>query len=110
MVCAPIALFTYNRPEHLLQALSALKANPLAQESHLYIFSDGPKTSRNREGVKHVREIVQHVDGFAKVVVRERTENIGLAQSIIEGVTELCRTHGVVIVLEDDLVVAPGFL
>jgi len=110
MVPAPIALFAYNRPDHLLRTLSALKANRLAKESTLYIFSDGPKTPQAIQPVAQVREIIKRVDGFAEVLIRDRTNNIGLAQSVIEGVTELSAAHGSVIVLEDDLVVAPGFL
>jgi hypothetical protein len=44
------------------------------------------------------------------VHVIERQKNYGLAKSIITGVEELCERFGRVIVLEDDLVVAPGFL
>ncbi|MDR2521309.1 MAG: hypothetical protein LBC72_01970, partial [Spirochaetaceae bacterium] len=40
---APVVLFVYNRPEHTLQTLEALKKNTLASESILYIFADGPK-------------------------------------------------------------------
>ena len=35
---------------------------------------------------------------------------MGLANSIIAGVTELCNRYGRVIVVEDDLVVSPYFL
>ncbi len=40
---APIILFTYNRPEHTLKTIEALKRNELASESLLYIFCDGIK-------------------------------------------------------------------
>ena len=110
MLLSPIALFAYKRPDHLIKALTALKANRLARESALHIFSDAPKTPHDREAVDRVRRIIRQVDGFARVTVYERTENVGLARSIIEGVTELSASHGSVIVLEDDLVVAPGFL
>lgn len=110
MFLSPIALFTYNRPDHLIQTLLALKANRLARESKLHIFSDAPKTPKDVQRVAEVRKIIKNVVGFAEVTVRERTMNIGLARSIIEGVTELAAAYGSVIVLEDDLVVAPEFL
>lgn len=110
MSLAPIALFGYNRPEHLTRALTALQASPLARTSELHVFSDGPKHSADCLAVEKVRALVRNLKGFAKVVVHERMENAGLAQSVIEGVTELARAYGRVIVLEDDLVVAPGFL
>jgi hypothetical protein len=107
---APIALFAYNRPEHLNLTLRALRANPLARSSELHIFSDGPKHAGDAHAVEQVREVIRHITGFARVHVRERSENFGLSKSVIDGVTELSVTYGRVIVLEDDLVVAPGFL
>jgi len=47
---APIVLFTYNRPWHTMQTVEALKKNELAQESELFIFSDGWKNEYNKEG------------------------------------------------------------
>ena len=43
MKLAPIALFAYNRPNHLNETLRALKRNSLSGESILYIFCDGPR-------------------------------------------------------------------
>jgi hypothetical protein len=110
MSLAPIALFAYNRPVHLAQTLSALRANPLARESELFVFSDGPKTSRDEQAVTDVRKSLQQIEGFSRVSIQKHSSNLGLAQSIIRGVTSLVERYGHVIVLEDDLVVAPGFL
>ena len=110
MTPAPIALFTYNRPTHLARTLEALRDNPLAHESRLHIYSDGPKTSRDEPAVAQVRHMIRKTDGFSEVTIHEQTANIGLARSIIAGVTELSERYGSVIVLEDDLLVAPGFL
>ncbi len=110
MGVAPIALFTYNRSEHLQLTLEALKRCDLANESDLYVFSDAPKTAEGEAAVTKVRDVLARIDGFASVKVVARQHNFGLASSIISGVTELCRIHGQVIVLEDDLVVSPAFL
>mgnify|MGYP001559167771 FL=1 len=110
MSLAPIALFGYKRPEHLTRTLKALQSSPLAHASELHVFSDGPKHSEDHLAVEQVRVLVRNIKGFAQVLVHERVGNLGLAQSVIEGVTELSRAYGRVIVLEDDLVVAPGFL
>lgn len=107
---APIALFVYNRPDHVSRTISALQANPLARKSVLYVFSDGPNGLHDMEKVEAVRRMITHITGFEKVCVRQRPANLGLATSIITGVTELVETYGRVIVLEDDLIVAPGFL
>jgi hypothetical protein len=107
---APIVLFIYNRPDHTRQTLAALAASPLAQESKLIIYADGPKRPEHAESVAATRAIARATPGFGSVSLVERSENLGLARSIISGVTEACESYGRVIVLEDDLVVAPGFL
>ena len=104
---APIALFVYNRPDHTLETLDHLKKNDLAAESDLFIFSDGPRSQKDEDAINEVRKIARQVTGFKTVKVVEREHNMGLAKSIINGVTELVDTYGHVIVFEDDLVSSP---
>lgn len=110
MTAAPIALFVYNRPVHTRQTLAALQRNPLAAVSDLHIFADGAKANADTERVDAVRRYIRTIDGFRSVRILERRENLGLARSIIHGVTEVCEKYGRVIVLEDDLVSSPWFL
>lgn len=110
MNCAPVALFVYSRPEHTRQALEALAANRLAGDTPLHVFSDAPKNDSAREVVEQVRSYIRTITGFRSVSIVERATNLGLARSIIDGVTSLCKKYGRVIVLEDDLVVSPYFL
>ena len=110
MNLAPIALFVYKRPEHTRQAVEALLANPLASQSELHVFSDAPRTPQDADQVAEVRSFLRTIRGFRALHFTEQTVNQGLAQSIITGVTKLCATHGSVIVMEDDLIVAPTFL
>ena len=108
---APIVLFVYNRPEHTTQTIAALKKNLLARESDLIIYADGAKADAHKRGVEATREIVRNVsEGFRSVTLIEREKNFGLARSVILGVGEVLSRNGKVIVLEDDLVTAPGFL
>lgn len=107
---APIALFVYNRPLHTRKTIEALKKNRLAVKSDLIIFSDAPKSSGDAMLVHKVRHFVHGVDGFKSVTIIERETNSGLARSIIEGVTSVLNQYGRIIVLEDDLIVAPAFL
>ncbi|HVW94733.1 MAG TPA: hypothetical protein VHA56_02025 [Mucilaginibacter sp.] len=104
---APIALFVYNRPEHTRRTLSYLQKNLLADESRLFIFSDAPKNSDDRPKVDQVRALINEVTGFKSVKVITRTENLGLANSVISGVTQLVNEYGKVIVFEDDLLSSP---
>lgn len=105
-----MALFTYNRLWHTRQTLEALQKNELAAESELYVFSDGPRSESDMEKVQSVREYLKSVSGFKKVTVIERDSNLGLAGSIIAGVTETVGKYGRIIVLEDDMVTSPYFL
>lgn len=107
---APILLFVYNRPEHVRRNIQALLKNELAAESELFIYSDAAKDETSQAAVKEVRTFIRSIQGFKKITITERTENWGLARSIIDGVTTLINRYGRVIVLEDDLVVAPHFL
>lgn len=107
---APILLFAYNRPRHLQHTVETLAHNPLAQESELFVFSDGARTEDDREDVELVRSYIHTIEGFKTVHRIERDRNYGLAANIIDGVTDIVNRYGRVIVLEDDLVTAPGFL
>jgi hypothetical protein len=100
---APIALFVYNRPEHTRRTLSYLQKNLLADESRLFIFSDAAKTEADKPKVEQVRNLVKEATGFKSIKVISRKENLGLADSIIAGVTQLVNEYGKVIVFEDDL-------
>jgi len=104
---APIALFVYNRPEHTRRTISYLKKNLLAEESRLFIFSDGPKTTAEIANVEQVRQIALQTTGFKAVKVINSDVNMGLANSIISGVSRLVKEYGKVIVFEDDLLSSP---
>jgi hypothetical protein len=107
---APIALFVYNRPKHTERTLKFLQQNELAAESRLFIFSDGPKTPADQEKVQELRDFLKTVDGFRSVEIVERKENMGLANSIIAGVSRLVKDYGQIIVFEDDLISSPHTL
>lgn len=107
---APILLFTYRRLHTLKQTIEALKANRLAMESDLFIFSDAAKEAKDQAIIKEVRQYLKEVSGFKSIKITEAKINKGLANSIISGVSEVIKTHGKVIVLEDDLITTPNFL
>jgi hypothetical protein len=107
---APIVLFAYDRPEHLQQTLEALSANEGAAESELLVYSDGAKTPDREEAVGAVREYLRSVTGFKSVTVTERATNMGLASSVIAGVSEILGNSPSAIVMEDDLVTSKNFL
>ncbi len=109
MALAPVALFVYCRPDHSLKTLEALAKNQLADQTELYIFCDGAKEPSDAR-VAEVREVVRAFHWPGQKTVIEREQNMGLAQSIFSGVTQVLEEHANIIVVEDDIVTAPGFL
>ena len=110
---APIVLFVYNRSEHTRRTLEALQKNDLAKESVLYIFADGAKENASKEEIAAIdktRQVILEKEWCGEVKINCRDENLGLANSVINGVTDVVNRHGKVIVLEDDIVVNTGFL
>lgn len=109
MSYAPIALFIYNRPEHTRRTIVALQRCPEFKDSPVFVFSDGPRKAANEADVLKARAVARTaLKGHADF--SESPTNQGLARSIIGGVSRLCTEFGRVIVVEDDLVVAPQFL
>jgi hypothetical protein len=106
----PIILFVYNRPEHTRQTIESLLLNIHADESILFIYSDAPKNQQSEENVQAVRSYIKTIKGFKFITIIEREKNCGLANSIIDGVTNIVNQYGKVIVLEDDMITSPYFL
>jgi hypothetical protein len=104
---APIAVFVYKRPRHTDRLIDCLLANASVADSPVYVFCDAARTPEDQECVEATRRVVRKRLGPYGEIIERRT-NLGLANSIIEGVTELARRHGRVIVLEDDLVLHRG--
>lgn len=118
---SPIVLFVYNRPDHTQKTLDALAQNELAKDSILYVFCDGAKSNSSQnqiEKINETREIIrlekQKIEegnrNFKEIINVEQTQNLGLADSILSGVTQIIKKYGKIIVLEDDIVTSKGFL
>lgn len=110
---SPIVLFTYNRPLHTQQVLDSLAGNSEAKDSILYVFCDGAKENATKDilnKIASVRNIIKDENRFKQVIITLQEKNKGLANSIINGVTEVVNIYGKVIVLEDDLILSPFFL
>jgi len=107
---APIALFVYNRPIHTAKTIASLLLNDECIASDLYIFSDGPGEDDAEELVKEVRSYCHSIQGFRTVTIFDRPRNLGLAQSVISGVTSILEDYSKIIVIEDDMLVSQYFL
>jgi hypothetical protein len=42
-----------------------------AEQSHLFIFSDGPKTEKDEQKVKEVRKYLKAIKGFKNIQIME---------------------------------------
>jgi hypothetical protein len=107
---APIVYFCYNRPEHTLQSLNAIKRARYADQTDLYVFIDGPKSKCEELNVQRVSAIVCNIDGFRSKIITQHSENKGLCKNITDGITTVIKEHGRVIVIEDDVIISRSFL
>lgn len=106
----PITLFTYARPDHTRRTVESLLRNPQSPEHDLIVFSDAARTPEKQAAVDEVRAYLASISGFRSVTIHHRPHNLGLANSIIGGVTQVLAEHERIIVLEDDMVTSPHFL
>lgn len=111
MKLAPVALFVYNRAENARRTLEALSQNTLAQDTEVFVFSDGGKDEQSWKLVNEVRQTVKEfAKGFKAFTLVERPENYYLERNIVEGIAEVFEQHDRIIVLEDDIVTSPYYL
>src|SRR5258706_2250882 len=106
-MAAPIAFLAFNRPTHMAKSLAALAADPLATEAEIHIFIDGPRNERDVAGVEAAASVAGEPRPFKRVLIHRAESNRGLFRSITGGVDTVLRESNRVIVMEDDLVVAP---
>lgn len=109
MKLAPIVVYVYHRHEKLKRCIEALKANPLAPQSDLFIVSDGPRP-KDVAAVEQVREVCRQVTGFRAVNLILRPVNLGITDSVSSAEVQVVGDYGRVISLEDDNEVSQNFL
>jgi hypothetical protein len=104
----PIAFFAYNRPHHLKLALEAIsRAEEYYGENFpKIIYCDAARKEEDVAAVEETRKVALNHPG-AEVRLREKNYYF---RNITEGISEQCRAHGKVIVIEDDVIVSPDFL
>lgn len=107
---APIIVFAFIRLDTLRKVIEGLKKNEESNFSDLYIFIDGPRNKHDEKLVSEVSSYCHSIEGFANVSVIESSINIGLDQSVINGVTKVINQKGNAIILEDDVVPSTNFL
>jgi len=106
----PVAVFAYNRPQHVARALEALARCARKNECCFHFFLDGAKTPEDAPAVASTLQVLESFQPKFDARLIIRAVNLGLAKSIVGGVSDLVASYGRIIVLEDDLLVQPDFL
>jgi len=108
-----VVIFAYNRPKNLLNLLNSIVESENSESFEYFFYIDGPKLNENPKTIWEVRTIAEEfMDrmGESKVAIVSRSTNIGLAHSVIQGVSEVLQTKKKAIILEDDLIVSRNSL
>lgn len=97
----PIALITFNRPEHTARVLDAVAA---ARPETLYLFADGPRPDRPDDIPKceAVRALVDRIDWECDLRTNFSDRNLGCKYGPIAGIDWVFETAEEAIILEDD--------
>ncbi len=109
MLEVPVLIITFNRPEHTLKTLSALK---LQKPPIVYVYQDGPRDGNSLDIIKcnEVKDIINNEINWHCNLVKKYSEiNRGCRDSIIYAISEVLKVHDSVIVLEDDIITSPAF-
>lgn len=106
---APVALFCFNRPDHLRRTIKSLQRCEGYAQHRIIVFGDAARTPADAGRVAATRSVAAELLG-RDAELRFAEENRGLSRSIIDGVSEILQRHGRVIVVEDDLLLGKGFL
>ncbi|MFN4129861.1 MAG: glycosyltransferase [Paracoccaceae bacterium] len=99
-----IIIFAFNRPEKLKRLVESLASCPEFGAHPLFIFIDGARTPNEQSAVEATFAFAESVSHPLKTVCR-RERNLGLRQSLRDGISTVLNRHDAVIVLEDDLIV-----
>ena len=97
-----IAVFAYQRPSHLKRVMMSIENSKIGND--IYLFIDGPKNKKDKLNQKYIRLQSENFKNKNKFKIIQRSKNLGLAKSILYGVTILSKKYDAVIVLEDDTV------
>lgn len=103
-----VVVFAYNRPDHIQKVLEALESSDTSF-SKLIIFQDGMKKSTNISEWEMVGRVIKQIK-WCNTEIHIASENKGLSESVVAGVTDVLNRYEAVIVLEDDCVPHPKFL
>ena len=107
---APVIIFAYNRPVHLQNCLNSLFSNSEAKHSEFFVKIDGPKNEYDKKMQSKIINLLEEAEISYDIKYELNSINLGLANSIISGLTQIFEKFDSAIILEDDLEVSKFFL
>ena len=87
-----------------------MRSNILAPQTDLFVASDYQRSDSEADKVTAVRNYLRSIDGFKTVTLFEREKNLGPAENLFSALQVIFDKHDRIILMEDDIVTAPGFL
>jgi hypothetical protein len=105
-----IGVFCYNRPAKLKVCIEALLENPECSSLDIIFFSDGFKSQADKFGVLEVRDYIDSLSGFKRVIKHFREQNYSTGPNFEIGLKYLASNYNKFIIVEDDLVVSPNYI
>jgi hypothetical protein len=106
-----LAVFAYNRPDHLKNCLASLELNHGIDLIDLHIFIDG---SKGTEGDSLHESVLRVATDFCsrhdRSSISAAPKNLGLRNSVITALTSLFAKYDGIIVVEDDLILSSDFI
>jgi hypothetical protein len=106
----PVIIPTLNRYDHFKKCVESLRANTHADKTELVIGIDYPPSEKYVEGWKKICDYAKQIDGFRKVTIFYREENLG-PRGNVEKLREYAYdNYDALISTEDDNVFSPNFL
>ncbi|RZJ85650.1 MAG: glycosyltransferase [Chryseobacterium sp.] len=105
-----IGVFCYNRVSKLKRCIDALLLNSECADMDIIFFSDGAKEGADDSPILAVRNYIDSLTGFRKVIKHYREYNLSTGPNFRTGLTYLCENYDRFIIVEDDLIVSPNYL
>jgi len=85
---SPIVIFSYNRPKHLNNLINSLIKNKVTKSSKIFFYCDGPKNNFDQKKISEIKNLLNKIN--LKIDFKLfRKKNIGLANNIIDGVSDV---------------------
>lgn len=104
MIHSSLILLGYNRPEYIKRRLAELD-NLNVGNYELEIFIDGPKITDKKDNFDKILEIVDEYRNRINMKVTIRPKNIGLANNIVESISQILKNKTSAIIFEDDVTI-----